>query len=286
MSILNNRFLIFLSLIVLLFSCNDFDKSPTGIEYKFITKSDLKTRTGDEIYYYYGSVSVLDKDGRKILCDNINPDFYFISNENDTKYSRDFVKILPLANINDSIVVKSEADSFFKFYYNLPVPGCVKNNEVYISIKVNNILSLDEYEDKVKASKSELASKASEEYQNYLSKNGLDEKVGSFGVVTKVTNAGKGREIIFGDEVTLHFEQYILDGKKIQSTYDTGEPIIYIVGGEGGIVALDFGLNGLKLGGTATIFAPYFSAFGEKGLGNEIPPYSNMMFKVEVLDIN
>ncbi len=285
MSILNYRFLVFLSFTVLLFSCNEYDKSPTGIEYKFIKKSDIKPRTGDDLYYYYGTASVLDKDGRKILCDNINSDFYFISNENDTKYSKDFVKILPLSTINDSLIVKTDADSFFLFYYNAPVPGCVKDNKVYVSIKINNILSFEEYEDKIKASKGELASKASEEYQNYLTKNGLNDLVGSFGVATKVTNTGKGRSIIFGDEVTLHFEQYILDGKKIQSTYDTGEPIIYIVGGDGGIIGLDFGLNGLKLGGTATIFAPYYSAFGDKGLGDEIPPYSNMMFKVEVLDI-
>jgi len=285
MSILNYRFLCLLSFSVLLFSCNEFDKSPTGIEYKFVKKTDINPRNGDDLYYYYGSASVLDKEGRKILCDNINADFYFISNENDTKYSKDFVKILPLANINDSLIVKTDADSFFLFYYNTPVPGCVKDNKVYLSIKVNNILSLEEYEEKIKASKEELSSKAAEAYQNYLNANGLSDMVGSFGVVTKVTNPGKGREIIFGDEVTLHFEQYLLDGKKIQSTYETGEPIIYIVGGDGGIIGLDFGLNGLKLGGTATIFAPYYSAFGAKGLGDEIPPYSNMIFKVEVLDI-
>lgn len=285
MNILKFRLLIISCFSIFISSCsNGFKKANDQLKYKFIQQANKPVSNPDS-YFYYGEILVMDIEGNKIMCDNIEPNFYFISSLKEQKYAGDFINILPLTSVSDSLLIKTQADSFFHFYYKSPTPGCIKNNEVMLSLKIQNILSEEAYQAKIQQSKTEVTEKAITAFDKYLRDNNVNEAPEGFGIVRQISNPGKGRSIIFGDEVEIHFEQSIMDGKLIQSTYQTGETIHYIVGGDGGVGALDFGLNGLKIGGKATIYAPYFTAFGEKGLGTEIPPYSNMIFKVEVVSI-
>ena len=44
------------------------------------------------------------------------------------------------------------------------------------------------------------------------------------------------------------------------------------------------GLKLLKVGEKATLFLPYYLAYGEAGRGNQIPPKSNLIFEVEIME--
>lgn len=272
-------------LFLFLLSCDQgFKKIPGDISYKIIKEGQgPKAVNPDD--YYYGDIIVMNENGEKLLCDGLNPEFHFIFNLEDKKYSFDITNLLPLLKIGDSVLVKSPADSFFFHYYGVEVPGCVAQNKLLLSLVVKNIMTLEQYEDKIIASKKEMEFNSIAAFDDFIRKNNIKEDPSGFGIIKSTLKAGSGKSIIFGNEVSIHFEQQIMNGRKIQSTFGTDEPIVYIVGGDGGIQALDFGLNGMKKGETAVIYAPYFTAFGDKGLGSEIPPYSNMIFKVEVLDI-
>ena len=44
------------------------------------------------------------------------------------------------------------------------------------------------------------------------------------------------------------------------------------------------GLKLLNIGDKATLFLPYYLAYGEEGIGSQIPPKSNLIFEVEVME--
>ena len=45
------------------------------------------------------------------------------------------------------------------------------------------------------------------------------------------------------------------------------------------------GLKLLNVGDKATIFLPYYLAYGESGRGSMIPPRSNLIFEVEIIEL-
>ena len=46
------------------------------------------------------------------------------------------------------------------------------------------------------------------------------------------------------------------------------------------------GLNLMNIGDKATLFIPANLGYGERGAGNVIPPNSNIIFEIELLDGN
>ena len=278
-------FLFFLSTFFLLNSCGDgFNKLGGGLSYKILKKGNTDSII-DPDSYYYAQLLVMDKSGNKVLCDGIDPDFYMISTIKDKKYAFDISTLFALLHKGDSLLIKSPADSFFMFYYGIPTPGCVQDNEILISMYIQDVMSAEAYESKIMQSRKDIIQQKIEEFDAYLRVNKIEEAPTGFGIVKQQHKKGNGKAAVFGNEVRLHFEQRIMNGELIQSTYETNEPIIYIIGGEGGIQALDFGLNGMQVGEISTIYSPYFLAFGDQGLAPHIPPFSNMIFKVELLAI-
>ena len=44
------------------------------------------------------------------------------------------------------------------------------------------------------------------------------------------------------------------------------------------------GLKLLSIGDKATLFLPYYLGYGEAGRGNQVPPKSNLIFEVEIIE--
>ena len=51
------------------------------------------------------------------------------------------------------------------------------------------------------------------------------------------------------------------------------------------IAGFEEGVSLIGKGGKATIIIPYFNAYGPQGRPGVIPPYSDLVFEIELLDI-
>ena len=56
-------------------------------------------------------------------------------------------------------------------------------------------------------------------------------------------------------------------------------------GAKGVIPGFWMGIVGMKVGGTRRIEIPYHLAYGDKGSRGAVPPYANLIFTVELLDV-
>jgi FKBP-type peptidyl-prolyl cis-trans isomerase FklB len=103
------------------------------------------------------------------------------------------------------------------------------------------------------------------------------------GLQYEVLIEGTGKSPKATDTVRCHYEGRLLDGTIFDSSYKRGEPA-------------DFGLNQvipgwtegvqlMKEGAKFRFHIPYLLAYGERGAGAQIPPYSTLIFDVELIKV-
>ncbi|WP_415883548.1 FKBP-type peptidyl-prolyl cis-trans isomerase [Neptuniibacter sp. QD34_54] len=83
--------------------------------------------------------------------------------------------------------------------------------------------------------------------------------------------------------VRTHYHGTFTDGKVFDSSYDRGQPAEFPVGGV--IAGWTEALQLMNKGAKWKLFIPYNLAYGEQGSPGGIPPYSALVFDVELLDI-
>jgi len=86
------------------------------------------------------------------------------------------------------------------------------------------------------------------------------------------------------DSVKVHYQGFLLDGTKFDSSVDRGEPIVFPLNQV--IPGWTEGVQLMSVGSKYKFFVPYKLGYGEKGAGNgAIPGYATLIFEVELLDI-
>ncbi|WP_211229701.1 FKBP-type peptidyl-prolyl cis-trans isomerase [Olivibacter sitiensis] len=86
------------------------------------------------------------------------------------------------------------------------------------------------------------------------------------------------------DEVTVHYKGTLIGGKVFDSSYDRNETISFQLNRV--IKGWTEGVQLMPVGSHYRFFIPYDLAYGERGAGNDIPPYSALIFDVELFKIN
>lgn len=118
----------------------------------------------------------------------------------------------------------------------------------------------------------------------------LEENKNRPGVITTpsglqylVLKPGDGPKPVATDEVTVHYKGTLLSGKQFDSSYDRAEPITFPLNQV--IPGWTEGVQLMPIDSKYRFFIPYQLGYGEKGAGQDIPPYSVLIFEVELIKI-
>lgn len=95
---------------------------------------------------------------------------------------------------------------------------------------------------------------------------------------------GEGAPPSLGAQVVAHYDGFLLDGTKFDSSRDRGEPYIFRVGTGAVIKGWDEAFATMKPGEKRTLLIPWWLAYGENGKG-PIPPKAMLRFEVELIEI-
>ena len=82
----------------------------------------------------------------------------------------------------------------------------------------------------------------------------------------------------------VHYTGTLLNGTKFDSSRDRKEPFEFTLGKGQVIKGWDEGIAKMKVGGKATLVIPSSLGYAERDMGT-IPPYSTLVFDVELLDV-
>lgn len=130
--------------------------------------------------------------------------------------------------------------------------------------------------------------------KEYAKSKNLKTQASPGGVEVHITQEGEGPLADSGKQVFVRYRGYLIekgknDGKEFDSNMNplgaNNQPISVIVGTGGVIPGWDEALKMLKKGSKATIFIPAMMGYGPQGSPPVIPPFANIGFDIEVLDI-
>jgi FKBP-type peptidyl-prolyl cis-trans isomerase FkpA len=104
---------------------------------------------------------------------------------------------------------------------------------------------------------------------------------------------GKGKEATPGRTVVVNYTGWFFRplgvkqrGRKFDSSLDAGRtPLDFQLGAGRVIKGWDQGVAGMKVGGKRTLIIPSELAYGKRGSPGGIPPDSDLIFDVELLDV-
>ncbi len=104
------------------------------------------------------------------------------------------------------------------------------------------------------------------------------------GLQYEIMKAGTGPQPKATDKVTTHYHGTLIDGTVFDSSVERGQPATFPVNGviQGWVEALQL----MPVGSKWKLFIPYNLAYGERGAGAQIKPFSTLVFEVELLSIN
>ncbi|GGY62340.1 peptidyl-prolyl cis-trans isomerase [Cellvibrio zantedeschiae] len=103
------------------------------------------------------------------------------------------------------------------------------------------------------------------------------------GLQYEIITAGTGEKPTAKSRVKTHYHGTLIDGTVFDSSVQRGEPIDFPVGGV--IAGWTEALQLMPVGSKWRLYIPHNLAYGERGAGPTIAPYSALIFDVELLEI-
>ena len=123
-----------------------------------------------------------------------------------------------------------------------------------------------------------------EDGEKFLAENALKEGVitTESGLQYEVIKMGKGKKPAATDRVKVHYHGTLIDGTVFDSSVERGEPIVF--GLNQVIAGWTEGVQLMPIGSKFRFYIPQELGYGAQNAGS-IPPYSTLIFEVELLGI-
>lgn len=103
------------------------------------------------------------------------------------------------------------------------------------------------------------------------------------GLQYEVLTAAKGAKPKATDSVTVHYKGTLANGKQFESSYERNQPATLSLTQV--IPGWVEGLQLMSVGAKYRFYIPYQLGWGANGAGQDIPPYSVVIFEIELLKI-
>ncbi|MEO6405568.1 MAG: FKBP-type peptidyl-prolyl cis-trans isomerase [Ferruginibacter sp.] len=282
-----------------------FKKGGEDLEYKIISSGSGPTvKYGDFIqmhisqFYNKNKKDSVLSDSRKMA-----PIVEMLDSINTPKQYYDILKQL---RKGDSLVIRILTDSAFKKSPESMPPFIKKGNYLVTTVKVLNVFTDKTQADSARNASMAMAQenqKKEEEVQlvkddakikDYLSKNNVQAVKAPLGTYVQVIQPGTGANIDTSVVAKINYTGKTLEGKafdsNVEPSFNHVEPLLANMTNDPslGITVIRGWSDGLKLlnkGAKAKLYVPSSLAYGAQGAGPDIPPFTTLVFDVEVVDV-
>ena len=264
----------------------DFKKTDKGLYYSFEKENPdgQQVKEGDvlvgEMVVKFDTVTLFDTKGVSQRIVQANPNWEIKVGEG-----------LMMMHVGEVATFAMDADTVAKFVGPKQMhpayrPGI--GQKVYYKISLQEIVSREDLE-KEQAQFAENVKKMQKEepqkIREYVKKNNIKVKPTADGLYVIVKKKGDGEKVTNGKQVTVHYTGCLLDGTKFDSSVDRGEPFSFVIGQGQVIQGWDKGLLGQTVGSKLQLVIPSSMAYGDRGAGGQILPYSPLTFEVEIISV-
>jgi len=295
--------------ILLAWSCqsdqDEFRKTPDGLTYKFheqhndagvVLPGDLITanvvfRTPDTLFF--------------VSSGDLTVPYQFEVLE--PRFGGDIYDALLLMKVGDSATFIIKGDSLFLFDFEVQeLPDFIdENTRVYMDIKLLDIMPREAFEkekksygNRVEKIVQEFREREQSDIRTYLEQHNITVNPSESGLYFIETESGSGPAVEPGKRVRVDYSAMFINGEIFETTkrdvamkyniFDTVKnyrPFEYIHGDSLTIAGWDEGLSYMREGGKAWLIMTSALAYGEEGVEGYIPPYTPLIYEIEVLEV-
>ncbi len=139
--------------------------------------------------------------------------------------------------------------------------------------------------DKVKEVQTPVKEDVEKSMKPLADKSNLDSLTMKNGLKIHWLSHGTGDSLVLGDCIDIAYKVFLEDGKLIEGNHKLNKASVpFVVGFGMQTKGWDLALNKLKVGDEVEVFVPSKLARGEKGIEGMIPPNSNNILYIKVLN--
>ena len=264
---------------------NVFLKTATGIEYKVVkaSKSRRTPKVGD-VMYMDMTYRTEKTDSLLFASSDLGEDFRMrLAAPSDKGCIEEAFMLL---HEGDSVVIKVDAIKFFvKSQGRASIPAYIKKGDrLVFNVKMKKILSGMDY---ASANKEVYQKRLDEEnslINRFLINMNYPLRKTDSGLHILTINKGAGKKPAVGNTVKIDYTAAFIDGSVFDSTLERSEPFSFVIGQKQVILGLEEAVMNMQVGDHCLVVIPFRLAYGDQKYGNIIPPFSTLVFEIELLD--
>lgn len=291
-----------LTVVGLMTGCNSkkFKTTASGLMYRFeITNPQGQpTHDGDIIV---GELTL--KLDTTVLLSNVgNPDR--IGQVAEHPYFQGLHEGLLMMHVGEKAVFAFPADSVARFLSPKQMPPMYQpgaGQMFYYEVTVKELVSSEEQSQEEANFTTETEARAAAEagdLAKYIADNNITVKPTQSGLYIVVKKKGNGPKVAAGKGVAIDYTGRLLDGTIFDSSREADmksagkpvngrkfQPLEYVVGSEAFIAGWEEGVMGQPAGTELTLVMPSRLAYGKRGAGQDILPYSPLVFDLTIVSV-
>lgn len=264
---------------------NVFLKTANGIEYKIVKASKSKrTPNVGDVMYMNMSYRTERTDSLLFASSDLGEEFRMRLAAPSDKGCIE--EALMLLHEDDSAVIKVDAIKFFvKSQGKASIPAFIKKGDrLVFNVRMKKIVSGLDY---ANANKDMYQKRIDEEnslINRFLINMNYPLKKTDSGLHILTINKGAGKKPSVGSTVKIDYTAAFIDGSVFDSTLERSEPFSFVTGKKEVIVGLEEAVMNMQVGDHCLVIIPFRLAYGDQKYGNVIPPFSTLVFEIELLD--
>ncbi len=268
----------------------DFNEAASGLKYAFHIEGDGKQPEMEDIL----SMTMVYRLNDEVLFDSRETGMPMFLPLTEPEYPGDIYEALSMMTVGDSASFLISGQRFFLETAGAPElpPFLEPHDDLIFDIQLDDAMDEEafaEEQQRMMEEQMEADMERAEQEEGlmleYLAEEDITVEPTQTGLYYIEKEEGDGPRAQAGDMVSVHYEGRLLDGTVFDSSYERGEPIEFPLGQGQVIPGWDEGISMMKVGGSARLVIPSHLAYGDRGAGQAIPPFSALVFDVELVDI-
>ncbi len=282
------------SLVFFMTSCGDgFEETETGILYKLHVHNEDSAKPAEgDIVFLDIKIKTESADSLLFASDEVNKreGFPYFEQLVKPSFDGDYSEVLAMMHVGDSATIKIDADTFFHNVFKIDsLPGFVEpGSKVIVDVKLAKYMTLDNFKvyfNKIQSDK-DAKQRVLEDKRisDFKTAHNITTAPTASGLYYIETKKGTGKKIEPGMLASVMYTGMFLDS--IPFDGNEGQPPLMVpVGQKMVIPGWDEALLLMSEGTKASLIVPYRLAYGPRAMGGVIPPYSTLLFTMEVVKV-
>jgi FKBP-type peptidyl-prolyl cis-trans isomerase len=293
------RFLIVLfSAVLFLASCAK-EKAEGGYKYTHHVKKGGKKPQAGEIAYFHVTIRAGEKVLNSSRTEMAGEAAKFKipeapKDKEEKKQPNPILSGVKLMGIGDSMTVFMPIDTIAQLKAQFPDVKELSYDIVLVDIKTEEDYNKEmEAQRAVTAQKQEEGAKVSEQIAvqvkntiaQFKSKKLAAQDLGN-GLKFFISEQGTGPKVEAGNTASVQYFGALMNGARFDDSFSRGMQPFNLKVGEGSVIeGWDKGLTAFNQGSKGYLFIPAALGYGKQGAGEAIPPNSDLVFYVEIVNV-